>query len=107
MRHIVQYTLAGIEITAIISVISVLVSIFVEITKQIPGIKKVPTDIYCLIVSIIFTILAYILYCNLENISIEPTMLILCCGLALLITEVATYGWTKLDELIKRNSKGE
>ena len=101
------------NLTTLIMVIAVLafvVSVFTEVTKNISILKKIPTDLQVLTVSVLLTVLSYFAYVSYSNAKIIWYNIIGSVVIGFFVAFVAMYGWDKFRQLwerFKSNSESE
>ena len=90
-----------------------LVSVVVQVIKEMPGLSKIQTNIVALCASIILTPVALIVACQYFKIVIEWYYIFASFVAAFIVYLVSTGGWEKIKEMWdrskynKNNSKGE
>lgn len=87
---------------AIISILAFIVSIITELIKNIGLLKKLPTNILVLIISIIICISGYLAYTSYISSPIKWHLIIASFFSSFVVAYVATYGWEKMHLLNKR-----
>lgn len=94
-----------INLTTLIMVIAVLafiVSVFTEVTKDINILKKIPTDLQVLTVSVLLTVLSYFAYVSYSNAKVIWYYIVGSIIIGLFVAFVAMYGWDKFSQLWDR-----
>lgn len=86
----------------VIGCLAFLVSVITEVFKNVGVFKKIPTDLFVIVLSIAMTITAYIAYMDYIQQAILWYMILAAILAGLLVAFVAMYGWEKLSELFKR-----
>lgn len=89
----------------ILAVLAFLVNVVVEVTKNVGLLKKIPTDIYATVVSILLTIASYFVLISVTARGFIWYEFILALFAGFIVAFVAIYGWTKLNELWERFKK--
>lgn len=79
-----------------------IVNIITEMTKDINPIKKIPTKLYVVFVSIIVNFLCLIVYSNFENNVINISYFIVAFLASFVIAYISIYGWDTFNELKDR-----
>ena len=92
-------------ILTIIGVLAFLVSTITEQTKNLGWLKKIPTDIQVIVVSMILCQLAYFAYSAYFSVEIQWYYIAGCFISAFIVSFVAMYGWEKLTALYDRFKK--
>lgn len=87
---------------AVIGVLAFLVSAITEVTKGIGILKRIPTDLQVIVLSLALTILSYLAYCSYKAVSIEWYIFVGIILISFLVAFVAMYGWDKFNELWSR-----
>lgn len=86
----------------IIGVLAFLVSVITEVTKNIGFLKRIPTDLQVIILSVLLCLFAYFSYTSYYLIKIQWYYIAGCFIAAFIVAFVAMYGWDKLTSLYKR-----
>ena len=86
----------------IVGILAFIVSVIVEVTKNITWLKSVPTDAEVLILAIVITLAAFFAYVSYANIVITWYLIVGAAIGGFFVAFIAMYGWTKLSELYKR-----
>lgn len=92
-------------IITLIGVIATLVSIITEMTKDIGFLKKIPTILQVIVLSIIFWIILYASVCSAGYLVFEWFMLMAAIIAGFITAYVSSYGWEKLSDAFKRYQK--
>jgi hypothetical protein len=92
-------------IMLVIGLAAFLVSVITEVTKGIGVMKKIPTDVQVIVLSIVVCLVAYLAYISYFNIEIQWYYIAGCFVIAFIVAFVAMYGWEKLNLLYKRFTK--
>lgn len=87
---------------AVIGVLAFIVSAITEVTKCIGFLKRIPTDLQVIVLSLVITILAYLAYCSYKAATIEWYIFVGVILTSFLVAFVAMYGWDKFNELWSR-----
>ncbi len=91
-------------ITAI-GLLAFVISIITEVSKKVPGLKDIPTDLVVFILSIVLTVIAYFAYSSYAGLSISWYMAVASVIAGFIVAFVSMFGWTKLSELYNRFKK--
>lgn len=86
----------------VIGCLAFLVSVITEVFKNVGVFKKIPTDLFVIVLSVAMTVTVYIAYMDYIHQSILWYMILAAILAGLLVAFVAMYGWEKLSELFKR-----
>lgn len=89
-------------IMAVIGLAAFLVSVITEVTKGIGILKKIPTDIQVIVLSVMVCLVAYLAYVSYFSIEIQWYYIAGCLVAAFIVAFVAMYGWEKLTSLYGR-----
>lgn len=89
----------------ILSVLVFAVTIIIEVTKNISFFKKIPTDAYTLILSVLLTTVAYFVINGVLNTTLIWYELVLSIFAGFPVAYIAMFGWEKLSELWNRFKK--
>lgn len=87
---------------AIVGVLAFLVSAITEVTKGIGFLKRIPTDLQVIALSLAISVIAYFAYCSYNRIEAVWYLVIGVILLGFLVAFVAMYGWDKFTELWSR-----
>ena len=87
---------------AVIGALAFMVSVIIEVFKNVGVFKKIPTDVVVIILAVILTVLAYIAYIQYVNQVLLWYMLVAAILAGFIVAFVAMYGWEKITELWKR-----
>ena len=90
---------------AIIGALAFIVSVITQVFKGVGVLKKIPTDLLVLILSIGITITAFVAYMQYIQQEILWYMILATILAGFVVAFVAMYGWEKLSELWKRFGK--
>lgn len=108
MNEIMQYVTYGL---ALIGVLAFMVSIVVQVIKEMPGLAKTPTSIVALVTSAILCPLAVICLCTYYKIVITWYYIFASFLAAFIVYLVSTGGWERVNEIWDRvkykDSEGE
>jgi len=87
---------------AILSVLTFVVNVIVEVVKDLPFFKKLPTKLVVLVIAIIITVCALVAYCQYKNIVIMWYFIAGAIVVAFFVAYAAMYGFDTLKELWDR-----
>lgn len=96
----------GMIITAI-GVIAAIVSIITEMTKNIGFLKKIPTMLQVIVLSVVLWVLLYTGVCSMGYLTFEWFTLVASIVAGFISAYVSSYGWEKLTDAFKRYKKGD
>ena len=99
VKVLMQYVTYGL---ALIGGLAFLVSIIVQVIKELPGLKNIPTSIVALAASLILCPVALIVLCTYMKIMITWYYVFASFLAAFVVYLVATGGWEKIKEIWDR-----
>ena len=103
-----QYVTYGL---ALIGVLAFLVSIIVQVIKEMPGLKKIPTSVVALVTSLILCPVTLAFLCAYYKVSITGYYIFASFVAAFIVYLVSTGGWEKVKSIWDRtkykDSEGE
>lgn len=85
-----------------IGVLAFVVSVIAEVIKGIGVLKKVPTDIVVIILSMVLTIVAFFAYAQYASLVVTWYLVVAAIIGGFFVAFIAMYGWSKLKELWTR-----
>lgn len=90
------------QLVVAIGALAFVVSVITEVIKGIGVMKKVPTDIVVIILSMVLTVVAFFAYAQYAALAVVWYWVVaaLICGF--FVAFIAMYGWSKLNELWTR-----
>ena len=86
----------------ILGALAFAVSLIVEVLKELPGIKKIPTKLLVIIISLIVTVVALFAYSAMQGITVLWYYVVLAVFAAFVVAYISMYGWDTLKELKDR-----
>ena len=86
----------------VVAVLCTLISVITEFTKEIGFLKKIPTDLQVLVLSLIVCIVAFFAYISYAGIPFVWYYLV-----AVIVAIICTKGWEYLIEIWKRYYKND
>ena len=98
LMQYMSYILAG------IGVLAFLVSVIVQVIKEMPGLKRVQTNAVALATSLILTPVAVIVLCTYYQIVIEWYYIFASFIAAFIVYLVSTGSWERVTEMWNRNA---
>ena len=90
------------QLILLVGVLALVISVITEVTKNIPLLKRIPTDVQVLVLSLVLCVVLLFAYASYANIAIVWYFVIAAIILAFFVAFVAMYGWEKLSTLWKR-----
>ena len=90
------------QLVAAIGALAFVVSVITEVIKGIGVMKKIPTDIVVIVLSVVLTVVAFFAYAQYAALVFVWYWVVaaLICGF--FVAFIAMYGWSKLNELWTR-----
>jgi hypothetical protein len=85
-----------------IGALAFVVSVITEVVKGIGGMKKVPTDIVVIVLSMVLTVVAFFAYVQYAAIAIAWYWVVAAIICGFFVAFIAMYGWDKINELWAR-----
>lgn len=99
MQIISEYSFAA---AGVLGALAFMVSLITELLKDLPGIKKVPTKAFVILVSLVVTVAALLIYVAYIDIILLWYYVALAVFAAFVVAYIAMYGWDTLKELKDR-----
>ena len=96
MQIISAYSFA---VVGILGALAFMVSLITELLKDMPGIKKMPTKAFVILVSLVVTVAALLIYAAYVNAVLLWYYVALAVFAAFIVAYIAMYGWDTLKEL--------
>lgn len=96
------------QLVVAVGALAFIVSVITEVVKSIGAMKKIPTDIVVLALSMVLTVVAFLAYAQYAYIAIVWYWVVAAIICGFFVAFIAMYGWSKLSELWTRfnpNSK--
>lgn len=90
------------QLVVAIGALAFIVSVITEVVKSIGAMKKVPTDIVVLTLSMVLTVVAFLAYAQYASIAIVWYWVVAAIICGFFVAFIAMYGWSKLSELWTR-----
>lgn len=87
---------------ASIAILAFIVSIIVEVTKGFSFVKKIPTDLVVIVVSMVVTLVSYLGAISYFNRAFAWYELVVAIVAAFVVAFISMYGWEKLSSLWDR-----
>lgn len=89
-------------IIGILGALAFAVSLIVEVLKELPGVKKIPTKAFVIITSLVVTVVALLIYVAYAGIPLLWYYVVLAVFAAFVVAYISMYGWDTLKELKDR-----
>lgn len=99
MNVMMQYVTIGM---AALGVLAFVVSLVVQVIKELPGLAKVPTSIVALAASMVLCPAALVVLCTYLNLVITWYYVFASFIAAFIVYLVATGGWERIKEIWER-----
>lgn len=99
MQIISEYSVV---IIGVLGALAFMVSLITELLKDMPGIKKVPTKAFVILVSLIVTVAALLIYVAYARVILLWYYVVLAVFAAFVVAYIAMYGWDTLKEIKDR-----
>ncbi|MGB8455137.1 MAG: hypothetical protein WCD89_22755 [Anaerocolumna sp.] len=96
-----------VTILGVIGMLAFLVSVITEVTKGVGFLKKIPTDIQVIVLSVFLCVFAYFAYATYAGLTVAWYLVIGAVIGAFIVAFVAMYGWDKLNVLYNRFTNTE
>lgn len=94
--------LLGIELTGTIAAGAFIVSLIIQLIKDLPLLKKVPTQIVVIVLSIIICVIAYGSYTAINHSTIRWYMVVAAILAGFIVAYISMYGFDNLKKLWDR-----
>lgn len=88
-----------------LGLLAFVVSLVVEITKELPGIVKIPTKLWTMVISFVLCVLLYLAVASYFAWAITWYFIFAVIVASFIVSFIATYGWDSFNELYKRFKK--
>lgn len=85
-----------------VGALAFVVSVITEIIKGIGVLKKIPTDIVVIILSMVLTVVAFFAYAQYAALVVTWYLIVAAIIGGFFVAFIAMYGWSKLKELWTR-----
>jgi cell shape-determining protein MreD len=93
--------------SAVISLLAFIVSLITEGIKNIGFLKKVPTNIVVLVISILLCIITYLGACSIFNLRVHWYSVVGSFLGGFVVSYISTYGWEKFNALYLRYQRSK
>ena len=90
------------QLMVAIGALAFVVSVITELIKGIGVMKKVPTDIVVIVLSMVLTMVAFFAYAQYVALVVAWYWVVAARICGFLVAFIAMYGWSKLNELWTR-----
>lgn len=85
-----------------IGALAFVVSVITEVIKGIGALKKIPTDIVVIVLSMILTVVAFFAYAQYVSLVVAWYLVVAAIICGFFVAFIAMYGWDKINELWNR-----
>lgn len=86
----------------IVGILAFVVSVIIEVIKNVSFLKNIPTDLVVIVLSEVLTVLSFLAYMSYNSIAVTWYLAVGSFISGFFVAFVAMYGWTKLTELYNR-----
>lgn len=90
------------QITLILGCLVFGVNIITQMTKDLGVISKIPTKLYCLILSFVVTFITFACYVSYTNLELKLYYIISVIFASFCVSYIATYGFDSFKEIYKK-----
>ena len=90
------------QLVTAIGALAFVVSVITEVIKGIGVMKKVPTDIVVIILSMVLTVVAFFAYAQYVALVVAWYWVVAAIICGFFVAFIAMYGWDKINELWNR-----
>lgn len=87
---------------AIVGVLAFVVSVIIEVIKNISFLKKVPTDLVVIILSVVLSVVSFMAYISYTGAAMTWYLVVGSIIAGFFVAFVAMYGWDKITALYNR-----
>lgn len=96
-------------ITTGVAIVAIIVSVITQVTKELSFMAKVPTELEVIILSLILTPVAFVVYATVTGLAITWYLVLGSVIAGFFVAFICMFGWEKLTEIIKKfkNTDGE
>ena len=86
----------------IVGILAFVVSVIIEVIKNVSFLKKIPTDLVVIVLSEVLTVLSFLAYMSYNSIAVTWYLAVGSFIAGFFVAFVAMYGWDKITELYNR-----
>ena len=86
----------------IIGILAFVVSVIIEVIKNVSFLKNIPTDLVVIVLSEVLTVLSFTAYMSYNGIAVTWYLAVGSFIAGFFVAFVAMYGWDKITELYNR-----
>lgn len=99
MNTIMQYVTYGL---AALGILAFVVSLIVQVIKELPGLNKLPTSVVALVTSLVLCPAALVVLCSYLSVVITWYYVFASFIAAFIVYLISTGGWEKIKEIWDR-----
>ena len=92
----------SVVVIGVLGALAFAVSLIVELLKDLPGVKKLPTKASVILVALVVTVMALFVYLAYAHIPLLWYYVVLAVFAAFVVAYISMYGWDTLKELKDR-----
>ena len=96
---LIQY---GSQILMLVAILAFATSVITQVTKQLPGLVSIPTNLQVIITAMALSVLAVVIYCQWASIALLWYYIIAAVILGFFVAFVAMFGWAEITDLWNR-----
>lgn len=89
----------------LVGMIAFVVSVIVEVTKNLPWLKDIPTDLEVIGLSILLTMVSFFAYMSYSKLPVTWYLIVGAIVASFFVAFISMYGWDKLTTLYDRFKK--
>lgn len=86
----------------IVGILAFVVSVIIEVIKNVSFLKNIPTDLVVIVLSEVLTVLSFLAYMSYNSIAVTWYLAVGSFIAGFFVAFVAMYGWDKITELYNR-----
>ena len=86
----------------LVSILAFVVSVLVEVTKNLPGFRNIPTDLEVLALSVVLSLLALFAYASYAGLVLTWYYIVVAILTGFFGAFISMFGWAKFTELWSR-----
>ena len=90
------------QLMVAVGALAFVVSVITEVIKGIGVLKKIPTDIVVIILSMVLTVVAFFAYTQYASLVVTWYLIVAAIIGGFFVAFITMYGWSKLKELWTR-----
>ena len=87
---------------AMMIILAFVVSVIIEVIKNVSFLKNIPTDLVVIVLSEVLTVLSFLAYMSYNSIAVTWYLAVGSFISGFFVAFVAIYGWDKITELYNR-----